>query len=174
MAVAPCFDPIIVPGTFPGTFPGIYWYFTFSLMEVILLVQVSCVRLNNTVNIKCRIILWKFFFNRYIQIISVHDVTITKSRSAAPVKISMTAFKELENTILKLLWKHKHPAQSELLNWTIADRAITVANFSALLRAIWPRHGAAHSQTGGSVSLPHTWSSLQKHRIRVPKNIEPL
>lgn len=161
MAVAPCFDPIIVP----GTFPGIYWYFTFSLMEVILLVQVSCVRLNNTANIKCRIILWKFFFNRYIQMISVHDVTLSqKADQQPPLKYQwQTAFKELENTILKLLWKHKHPAQSELLNWTIADRAITVANFSALLRAIWPQHGAAHSQTGGSVSLPHTWSSLQKH-----------
>lgn len=39
--------------------------------------------------------------------ISVHDVTLTKSRSEAPVKISMTAFKELENTIIKLLRKHK-------------------------------------------------------------------
>lgn len=90
--------------------------------------------------------------------------SITKSRSGAPIKISMTVFKELENTILKLLWKHERSRTvKELLNWTISvepSQRLTSVHTSEVSD---PDTVLAQSQSRGSVSLLHTRSSLQKH-----------
>lgn len=77
----------------------------------------------------------------------------------------MTAFEELENTILKLLWKHKtshttkellnEPSQMEPWQWLPSVHTSELSDPGTVL---------AQSQTGGSVSLPHTRSSLQRHK----------